>query len=100
MASLPSVAVTYEPDEHDELVGHAMDLGGRAFVEELQWRATEAAEAVSSWDGLSAEPEEYRRAWMSAARRLVAVRRPTEVSGSGSGVAEFAGAEHADFATS
>ena len=68
-------AVTYEPDEHDELVGEALAVGGPVFVEALHWAATEAAEQSCPWDGYGDEPLEYRSAWLTAARRIVADRR-------------------------
>lgn len=69
--------MTYEPDEQDEIITDAMAVGGPAFVEELHYAAMDAAEAACPWDGNGPEPEEYARAWLAAARHLVAERRAT-----------------------
>lgn len=67
--------MTCEPDEHDELVADAMDVGGPAFADELHWSALETTEVVCPWDGVGVEPPEYRQAWLAAARRIIAERR-------------------------
>ncbi len=73
-------AVTYEPDEHDELVSDAFFLGGSAFVEALHWEATEAAGRIHPWSGDGEEPHEYRSAWLAAARHIVDGQRAAEAA--------------------
>lgn len=77
--SLLSCAVTYLPDEHDELVGEAMVVGGPAFVDDLRLTATAAAEASCPWDGDGEDPAEDRDAWLAAARFVVSGRRVNSV---------------------
>lgn len=65
----------YEPDLQDELIGDAMAVGGRRFVEEATFEATALAEQTCPWDGRGDEPAAYRSAWLAHLGQLVAARR-------------------------
>lgn len=67
--------VTYEPDLQDELIGDAEALGGRAFVDQVTFEATSAADAVAPWDGTEDEPPGRRSTWLAVGWQLVAQRR-------------------------
>ena len=69
------MAMSYPPDEQDEIVGDAMAVGGPAFVEELHYAAMEAAQAVVPWNGDGPEPAAHRAIWVAFARTMVAERR-------------------------
>ena len=66
--------VPYEPDRQDELMGDALAVGGRAFMHEVTYAATELTTSDYPWsDGQ--EPAGYREAWLAHAERLIAQRR-------------------------
>lgn len=73
--------MTYAPDQKDLLIGEAMDLGGRALVNDLGERAGQLAAMVLGWDGTPPEPKHYRATWLLSFRQLlddhrVGVERP------------------------
>jgi hypothetical protein len=69
------VLVSYVPDEQDELIGDAEAVGGQAFAEQLQYRASAETDALCQWDGRGKEPVFRRVMWLEAAHRLVDERR-------------------------
>lgn len=73
-AVVPSVGA-YEPDRQDELMGDAEAVGGRAFVHEVTYLATELTTRDFSWSGHGPEPAEYRQAWLDHAQQIIADRR-------------------------
>jgi len=76
------ISEPYEPDLQDELIGDAMAVGGRQFVDEVTFEATALAEHTCPWDGRGDEPAEYRSAWLAHLGQLVAARRAALVRSS------------------
>ena len=70
-----SSAGAYEPDRQDELMGDAEAVGGRAFVHEVTYLATELTTRDLSWSGHGPEPAGYRQAWLDHAQQIIADRR-------------------------